>query len=232
MTNALDTKAARDAILGKVRRVLEAGETDPGARTKAVTERIAQHKRGVLPKKPQVPLAERRDLFMSQIEGLSGTVEQIGSAKDAPAAIANYLKKHNLPAQIRTGSDDRLAQLDWKKASTLKVLHGPAEDNDLACLTHAVSGVAETGTVVLTSSADNPTSLNFMPDHSIVLVDGKTIDASYEDGFDRIRKNQPKDAPLPRSINFITGPSRTADIEQVIYFGAHGPKYLHVIVVG
>lgn len=231
MTNALDTKAARDAILGKVRRVLEAGETDPNARTKAVTQRIAQHKRGILPKKPQVSLAERRDLFMSQIEGLSGTAQHITSAKDAPAAIAAYLKKHNLPAQIRTGSDDRLARLDWTKVPTLKIHHGPAEDNDLACLTHAISGVAETGTVVLTSSADNPTSLNFMPDHSIVLVDGKTIDASYEDGFDRIRKNQPKDTPLPRSINFITGPSRTADIEQVIYFGAHGPKYLHVIVV-
>jgi len=227
----LDTKAARNAILGKVTRALDAEGSDQKARQKVIVARIAKHERGVVPERGQAAAADRRKLFMSQIIALSGTAEHVGSAKDVPRAIATYLKQYNLPAKIRAGSDKRLKKFDWTKTPTLEVTHGPARDDDKAGLTYAVSGVAETGTLVLTSSGDNPTSLNFMPDHSIVVVDGKTVDACYEDGFDRVRKTQKKN-PLPRSINFITGPSRTADIEQVIYYGAHGPKHLHVIVVG
>ena len=231
MTDTLDTKAARSAILGKVTRALDAGDADKKARQKKIAARIAKHKRGVVPKRGQVAAADRRKLFMSQIIALSGTAEHVGSAEEVPKAIAAYLKQYNLPAKIRAGSDKRLQKFDWTKTPTLEVTHGPARDDDKAGLTHAVSGVAETGSLLLASSGDNPTSLNFMPDHNIVVVDAKTVDACYEDGFDRIRKDQKANA-LPRSINFITGPSRTADIEQVIYYGAHGPKHLHVIVVG
>ncbi len=231
MTDTLDTNAAKADILGKVKHALGVEEADQAARLKAITTRIAKHKRGVIPNRGSAAAAERLNYFMEQIIALSGTAEHVGSAEDVPKAIATYLKQYNLPAEIRAGADKRLKEFDWAKAPTLKVTHGPARDDDKVCLTYAVSGVAETGTLVLTSGEDNPTSLNFMPDHSIVVVDGQAIDACYEDGFDRVRKNN-KTATLPRSINFITGPSRTADIEQVIYFGAHGPKHLHVIVVG
>jgi L-lactate dehydrogenase complex protein LldG len=51
--------------------------------------------------------------------------------------------------------------------------------------------------------------------------------AAYEDGWDRLREG----GGMPRAINFITGPSRTGDIEQRIELGAHGPRRLHIILV-
>jgi L-lactate dehydrogenase complex protein LldG len=63
---------------------------------------------------------------------------------------------------------------------------------------------------------------------------GKQVAASYEEGWTRLR--EAKRAPdgsvaLPRTVNFITGPSRTGDIEQRIELGAHGPRRLHIVLV-
>ena len=52
----------------------------------------------------------------------------------------------------------------------------------------------------------------------------------YEDAWDRLRAAE-GEGRLPRTVNFITGPSRTGDIEQTIQMGAHGPRRLHVILV-
>jgi L-lactate dehydrogenase complex protein LldG len=59
----------------------------------------------------------------------------------------------------------------------------------------------------------------------------KDMKASYEEAWDSLRAHAGADG-LPRTVNFISGPSRTADIEQRLIMGAHGPKRLHVILVG
>ena len=92
-------------------------------------------------------------------------------------------------------------------------------------------GVAETGTLVMASGPDNPTTLNFLPDTHIVVVDAKDIAGDYETVWARVREKFGIDA-LPRAINMITGPSRSADIAQILILGAHGPRRLHVLVVG
>ena len=91
--------------------------------------------------------------------------------------------------------------------------------------------VAESGTLVLTSGVDNPTTLNFLPETAIVVVDAADIAGDYETVWDRLRA-ETGEAPLPRTVNWVNGPSRSADIEQTLLLGAHGPRSLHVIVVG
>jgi len=97
-------------------------------------------------------------------------------------------------------------------------------------LSKAFGAVAETGTLVLTSGADNPTTLNFLPENHIVVLDARDIAGDFEAVLRRLRA---KFGPgvLPRVVNFITGPSRSADIEQTLILGAHGPRRLHVIVI-
>ena len=91
--------------------------------------------------------------------------------------------------------------------------------------------MAETGTLALLSGQDNPTTLNFLPDYHLVVIDKADIVGDYETVWTRLRDRY-GEAVMPRIVNFITGPSRSGDIEQKLLFGAHGPRSLHVMVVG
>ena len=114
----------------------------------------------------------------------------------------------------------------------LRIRRGRAEPEDAVSLTPCFAAVAETGTLMLVSGAETPTTLNFLPDTHIVVLRAGQVVASYEDGWDRLRAATVPAAPapgLPRTVNFITGPSRTGDIEQRIELGAHGPRRLHIV---
>ena len=165
------------------------------------------------------------------VEAANGTAAMLPSAADVPAAIAAFLRAHNLPMQIRRGDDPRLAALPWDSERTLEVSTGASDGHQLVSVSHAFAGVAETGTLMLASGPDNPTTLNFLPDTHIVVVDAKDIAGDYESVWARVRETFGTDA-LPRAINMITGPSRSADIGQILILGAHGPRRLHVLVVG
>ena len=110
-------------------------------------------------------------------------------------------------------------------------VYGRAEPSDKACLSRAIVAAAETGTLFLVSGADNPTTLNFLPEFHMVLVKASDIVGSYEEAWDRLRKIY-GERTLPRTVNMISGPSRTADIEQTIVRGAHGPRRLYVLIQG
>jgi L-lactate dehydrogenase complex protein LldG len=96
-------------------------------------------------------------------------------------------------------------------------------------LSRALAGVAETGTLIMTSGPDNPTTLNFLPENHIVLLLADDVAGNYEDVWDKLREKYGSN--LPRTVNMITGPSRTGDIEQTIELGAHGPRRLHILLV-
>ena len=115
----------------------------------------------------------------------------------------------------------------------LEIRRGRAEDGDQVGVTSCFAGIAETGTLMLLSGADSPTRNNFLPDTHIVVMRGKQVAASYEEGWTRLRQARGADggAAMPRTVNFITGPSLTADIEQHLELGAHGPRRLHIILL-
>lgn len=93
-------------------------------------------------------------------------------------------------------------------------------------VTACVCAVAETGTLVLASGVNHETNLNFLPKTHVVLLEKNQIVGSYEEAWEKISVLPYQ----PRTVNFISGSSRTGDIEQKIYLGIHGPLELIVII--
>ncbi len=226
---ANDAATGRARVMAAMRRALGVTGDEPERRA-AVAARLSGHARHLVPRRAAVSGAERLDLFRRMAEATQTTVAEVDTAADVPSAVADYLRTNNLPARIRRGADPVLATMPWHEVSALEVTEGPARADDLASLSHAFAAVAETGTLILTSGPDNPTTLNFLPDNHIVVVEASRVVGAYEDAWDRLRAAY-GEAAMPRTVNMITGPSRTADIEQTIQLGAHGPRRLHVILV-
>ncbi|HEX5778971.1 MAG TPA: lactate utilization protein [Xanthobacteraceae bacterium] len=221
--------SGRDVVLGSIRRSLGVSGGEAPRRT-VTGERLARHPRGVVPERGAQPPRRRVNLFRAMLAEANGSTEEIASIEDVPAAVAAYLRSKNLPMTVRRGADPLLASVPWEREGTLEVTTGRSDGHQLASVSHAFRGVAETGTLVLTSGGDNPTTLNFLPEHHIVVLEAKDVVGDYESVWDALRKKV--GAKMPRTVNWITGASRSADIEQVLLNGAHGPKGLHVIIVG
>ena len=220
--------SARDDILATMRRSLGvSGRELP--RQQIVSDRLARTPKGVIPDRGQLTGEALLEMFKRQAELALATVATVSSAAEVPGAVATYLRDHNLPATIRMGDDPRLASMPWNETA-LAVDQGVSAGSDLNAVSHAFGGVAETGTLAMVSGPENPSTLNFLPDNHIVVLSAADLGGDYETVFARIRERFGK-GEMPRTLNFITGPSRSADIEQTLLIGAHGPRRLHIVVV-
>lgn len=168
-------------------------------------------------------------LFKTQLANAKATLEEVGSRDDVPAAVMRYLAANNAEARIRLSPDARVSGLPWDKVPLLETSSGRSHGKDPTSVTPAVAAVAETGTMVLQSSEATPTTLHFLPDQHVVVISKSQIVGTYEDALARVTRGA--DGALPRTVNFVTGPSRSGDIGKILLMGAHGPKKLHVIVV-
>jgi L-lactate dehydrogenase complex protein LldG len=227
--------ASREDILASIRRSLKRGPLDPQQQAE-LRARVAAHRRNLVPgRATSLDHAGRIDLFVTMAEEVQATVTRVPSPAAVPEAVARYLAAENLPAELVMAPDPSLDDIPWEARPLLRIRRGRAEAADTVSLTPCFAAVAETGTLMLVSGALTPTTLNFLPDTHIALVHADQVVATYEDGWDRLRAaaavaGDPGSA-LPRTVNFITGPSRTGDIEQRIVLGAHGPRRLHILVV-
>jgi len=224
----------REQILGGIRKALKRGPI-ADAKAAELRAKLAHPARNVIPARATSLNARgQRELFVAMAEAVQASVVRVKSAAEVPSAVGDYLAAANLPAKLVMAPDPRLDGIPWRDRPLLEIRRGRAEDGDLVGLTACVAGIAETGTLMLTSGPESPTRNNFLPDHHLVVLKSDQIVATYEDGFDRLRERQKQPdgswAP-PRTVNFITGPSRTADIEQTIELGAHGPRRLHIIFI-
>jgi L-lactate dehydrogenase complex protein LldG len=230
MEGAERVVTSRDTVLATIRRSL--GVTGAEASRRAtVAQRLTAHARGVIPERGQRPPEERIALFRSMVAAAAGTSTRVKNPADVPREVAALLRAHNLPMAVRRGDDPRLAALPWDRERTLTVSTGASDGSDLVGLSYAFGAVAESGTLMLLSGADNPTTLNFLPDTHVVLVSAADVAGDYETLWERLRARF-GEGIMPRTVNLITGPSRSADIGQTLILGAHGPRRLHVIVVG
>lgn len=218
--------SGRDAILGRIRGSLDgtvAGRSDPAD----LQARLDGHPRGIVPARTDRERPAQIDLFVEMAEAVATTVDRVASADAVPDAVGDYLAQHNLGTDIRMAPAPWLQGVDWSRRPTLSITKGPSAGNDEVSVTAAFAGIAETGTLMLHSGPAGPTTLNFLPDNHIVVLRASQIVGPYEDAWDRLRTS----GAMPRAVNFITGPSRTGDIEQTIMLGAHGPRRLHIILV-
>uniref|UniRef100_A0A7C1PFM9 Lactate utilization protein n=1 Tax=Agrobacterium albertimagni TaxID=147266 RepID=A0A7C1PFM9_9HYPH len=220
---------SRQAILSRIRSSLKVAGGD-GERAALVAKRLAERPQGIIPKRGQLPPAERLALFIAMAEKYNATTERLSTLEALPQSVAEYLQQRNLPASIRIGADASLTSLPWHNAGALDIRHGASDGNDLVAVSHAFGGIAETGTLCVLSGPDNPVTLNFLPDHHIVVVEAAAIVGDMESVWANLRKAEGE--TMPRTVNMITGPSRSADIEQTLLLGAHGPRALHIVVVG
>jgi L-lactate dehydrogenase complex protein LldG len=220
--------SARDDVFANIRRSLGVKGSET-IRRQMLAERLERAPKGVVPARGQVAGEDRIALFKLQAEAALATVTEVASAAEVPQSIALFLRNHNLPATLRMGDDPRLEKMPWAE-TTLEMSQGPSEGRDLNAVSHAFGAVAESGTVVMVSGHENPSTLNFLPDNHIVVVSAKDIAGDYESVWSRVRFAFGKSS-MPRTVNWITGPSRSGDIEQTLLLGAHGPRRLHIVVV-
>ena len=214
--------SAREAILTRLRTAIPEGGDDRKAEAHARMK--TPPAASVRPKMAQTEGAERIDLFETKALGVSTTVSRHKAMSDLPKALREELRSRNLPAAIRCGSDPALASLDW---GGLEVSHGAGRLVEPAGLSMAQAALAETGTLVLASGPENPVTLTFLSETHFVVLRSSEICAGFED-FWPLWRSRGLD---PRTINMVTGPSRSADIGQTLQLGAHGPVALHIFMI-
>lgn len=220
------SKASRDAILNRLRSAAQRDGDEASARA-AVKARLKAHARGTIPARGKLDRKGLMKLFAEQATAVDATVANVSALNEVPAAVADYLRGENLPTTLRMAPDPKLDACAWDKAPMLEISYGKARPEDQVTVTGAFAGVAESGTLMMASGPESPTTLNFLPDTHVIVLRASEMVGAYEDAWDRLRAT----GRMPRAVNFVTGPSRSGDIEQTLHLGAHGPRRLHVILV-
>jgi L-lactate dehydrogenase complex protein LldG len=220
---------ARAQVLGAIRRSLkrEAPSPQQGAEIEA---RLASPPTGPIPARGQLAPPARIELFVSMAQEAACTVARVADGAAVPAAVADYLARENLPAKLRLAPDPAVTGLPWSTRPLLEISTGRSDGGDEVSLTPAFAAIAETGTLVLTSGAERPTTLNFLPETHIVVLRAGQVVGGMEEVWAALRRRHGP-GQMPRTVNLVTGPSRSADIEQTLQMGAHGPRRLHIILV-
>lgn len=208
--------SSRSAILDQIRRQLGRGPLPPEA-VAALDARRPAHTRIAV----DDALVPR---FIARFESRSGTVARVAGLDEVPAAVAAYQARHGLPPRAAVARP--LAGLPWPDGFSHHP--GPAGQSEILSVTPCLAGIAEVGSVVLPSGPDSPTSLNFVPDHHLVVLHSGQIVRHFEDVWPRVRALP---GGMPRALNIVAGPSRTGDVELTLQLGAHGPRSVHVILV-
>jgi L-lactate dehydrogenase complex protein LldG len=224
---------SKEAILGGIRRGLKRGPL-PADQRAMLEGRLATHPRHLIPARSRLPRPAQVALFIANVEKEFGTVERVPDLAAIPAALADYLAAQNLPTGFAMAPHPELLGIPWTSRPLLQPAPRRAEASDQVSLQHGFAGIAETGTLMLPSAPERPTTLNLLADTAVVVLRASRIHGAYEEAWDRLRaehRDQRTGGAMPRNIMFVTGPSRSADIEQTLELGAHGPRRLHILLV-
>lgn len=209
---------SRELILDKVRTALGRAAGQPPAAPPPPRLRI-----------PEVDLAERLDQFRRALEKLGGKFYAASSIDDARAYVEGVIAGReaiasNSPYLVETGI-----------AGLAGVRSGFAREAELrqaaaaapVGITSAEYGLADTGTLVMIFSASEARMISLLPPAHVAVIPRERILT----GLDELFSVLPDPAETSSSMVLITGPSRTADIEQRLVRGVHGPGEVHVVVI-
>lgn len=223
--------ASRDAIMGAVRRAT-GGDRAPGrdGTVRDFAARLKAPRANLVPERGRGSPDALVARFVEGAEAAAATVARVAGMAAIPAAVADYLAANRLPLAVRAAP--ALETVPWAQRPDLAVTFGRAEADTPVSVSRAVAGIAETGTLVVPSGPATPSTLNYLPDVEIVLLETAAIVGASEDAWGPIRAEAGADgAFMPRTVNWITGPSRSADIELILLLGVHGPRRLHILLV-
>ena len=211
--------SARDRILAAIRATRPA-PLPPAEAIAAEAAALLDAPESVRPRPVEAVLAAE---FVRKASALGTSFDHLPDRAAIPLAVRCYLDRHGLPPALALQPAPALAALDWTGIDT----HDTVAPDQAAALGLALWGIAETGSLVIHSGTDAPILLSFLPLHHIVVLEKATLLPYLEDYAARMAG-----AAQPRNAILITGPSGTTDIEGSYVRGAHGPGFLHVLMVG
>mgnify|MGYP003587450854 CR=1 FL=1 len=223
----------KDAILASIRRGLKRGPL-PADQRAMLDGRLATHPRHLIPARSRVPRPEQVALFIRNVEKEFGSVDRVADAAEIPGAVAEYLAAQNLEPRFVMAPNPELQALPWADKPMLTFEARRAEATDTVSVQHGYAAIAETGTLMLPSDPARPTTLNILAETEIVILRTSRIHGAYEEAWDTLRRERTDPVTggfMPRNVMLVTGPSRSADIEQTLELGAHGPRRLHIILL-
>jgi L-lactate dehydrogenase complex protein LldG len=224
--------SGKDGIIARIRASNRRAGPVPPEQAARNAERIAAHRPNLIPARAEGDAKTLADRFVAYAEEVAATVERVASVEDVPAAVARFLAQHNLPTELVASPSKDLDIYPWDR-SLLHLERRNARPDDVVSVTPTVLGIAETGSMMVRSSAATPQTLHFMPPNHIAILRAADIVGSYETAWNVLRarmKDAGEEFP-PRTVTLITGPSRTSDIEKTSYVGIHGPHRLHIVLV-
>ncbi len=219
--------SSRDQIFDNIRRGLNRGALE-GDALEQVKHRLAYHPANTIPSRSDLPHDQQVKLFVDMATEAAAELFKLEQYSQLPQAVAKFMSDEGLNHLVSATSTE-LAELDWSALESCQIEHREAQAGDIVSLTSSFAGIAETGTLMLLSGSQSPTTLNFLPDIHIVVLEAKNIVGPYEGAWQKLRETHDS---MPRTVNMITGPSRSADIEQKLQMGAHGPKRLIIFMIG
>jgi L-lactate dehydrogenase complex protein LldG len=218
---------SKQTILTAIRRGLKRGPL-PEDQAVMLRGRLAAHPRHLIPARSRLPHPQQVDLFVRNVEKEFGSVTRVPDLDAVPGAVADYLAAQNLPGRVVMAPHPELQAIPWSARPLLDIREGRAQATDAVSVQHGFAGIAETGTLMLPSAPERPVTLNLLADTEIAVLRSSAIVGAYEEAWDRLRAEL---GAMPRNVMLVTGPSRSADIEQALELGAHGPRRLHVVLV-
>jgi len=219
---------SKDRVLNAIRRGLRRGPV-PADQAVGLRARLAAHPRHPIPARSRLDHAGQVALFVTNVEKEFGTVARVADPSEVPGAVVDYLAAQNLPTEAAIAPHPELRAIDWSARPLLRLREGRAAATDQVAIQHGFAAIAETGTLMLPSAPERPTTLNLLAEAAIVVLAADRVVGAYEEAWDLLRAEL---GAMPRNVMLVTGPSRSADIEQTLELGAHGPRRLHVVLVG
>lgn len=217
---------ARDDILGRIRAAIDRPEgADPPPPPEYAN-------RSLIPARARGTPPELTARFIEMATEAEISIDRVADERAVGKAIATWLSTEGLPKSAVVSPDPAMDAYGWDGAPELEIRRGATHGDDLVSVTPTIAGIAETGSIMVTTGPGTPYTLNFLPETHVAIVHADRIVGGYEDAWARVRRNGETGTALPRTVTMITGPSRSSDIERTVTVGVHGPKRLHIVLVG
>lgn len=160
--------------------------------------------------------------FVTQARALGTEVHLVGERATVPTSLHLVLAPWSDEAMVAWP-----ALRPWLENEFPDLAFRGALDHDRLGITGCMGAIAETGSLLLTTGVDTPNSVSLLPEIHIALVSQADIVPDLESAWLHLQSRP--DWP-PRGVTLVSGPSRTADIEQQVVIGAHGPARVIVLL--
>lgn len=211
---------SRTRIIERVRQAI--GSEDTGGGIEATFQSLCEESTDA-PVQPDLSPEDTVSRFMAEAQRNGAIVTELENLGQVQPWLLEQAKALATPLTLSLSPWVTEQERDW---GPFQVTRSAPQPFDSWGLVRAHSAMAETGTV-MSLSRECPSGLLFLVERLVVLIDRQDIVRFQEDAWDRLLDGQ----RLPRTVNLITGPSRTADIEQQIQIGAHGPRRADYLIV-